>query len=80
MLPEGWRLKENPSSLASLSEWAVESRYPGDLKEATRQDARTAVAQAREVYETTLEDLERHGYEGKDEERRNEPAEEENNE
>jgi HEPN domain-containing protein len=61
-LPEGWRLKERPSSLSDLGEWAVEPRYPGDVPEATRQDAETAIEQARSVYETALRDLERHGY------------------
>ncbi len=31
--------------------------------EATEADARNAFEQARDVYETTLEDLKRHGYE-----------------
>ncbi len=62
-LPEGWTLGEDPARLSSLSDWAVEPRYPGDLMEATEADARNAVEQARDVYETTLEDLKRHGYE-----------------
>lgn len=56
---------------------AVEPRYPGDLIEATRQDAETAVEQARNIHETTLKDLEARGYEAQDEEPRDNPAEEE---
>ena len=62
-LPEGWTVKEDFPNLAELSKWTVEPRYPGDVIEATREDARSAVDQARAVYETTLEDLKRHGYE-----------------
>ncbi len=63
LLPEGWDVKEDFPDLVGISAWAVEPRYPGDLIEATRQDAETAVKQARKIYETTLEDLKRHGYE-----------------
>ena len=65
LLPEGWTVKERPN-LGGLSAWAVEPRYPGDVIEATRQDAEQAVKQAGDIYETTLEDLERHGYESEE--------------
>jgi hypothetical protein len=65
-LPEGWRLRDDPSRLSGLSEWAVQPRYPGDLPDATQEDSRSAVEQARNVYETALNDLERHGYDGPD--------------
>lgn len=74
LLPEGWAVKEDFPDLARLSEWAVQPRYPGDIPEATQEDAKAAVEQARKVYETVLEDLEEHGY---DRESREEPAEEE---
>ncbi len=63
LLPEGWDVKVDFPDLAELSKWAVEPRYPGDLMEATEADARDAVKQAGNVYETTLEDLKHHGYE-----------------
>jgi HEPN domain-containing protein len=78
LLPEGWAVKEDFPDLAGLSEWAVEPRYPGDLKEATQEDAKAAVEQAREVYETALKDLKDHGYDQTDKEAPNEPAGEEN--
>lgn len=65
-LPEGWPIKEDFPDLATLSDWAVEPRYPGDLKEATRQDAEAAVEQARNIYETTLEELKHRGYQPED--------------
>lgn len=61
-LPEGWRIKEAPSFLSDLSEWAVEPRYPGDLPDATREDARSAVERAEQAYEAVLADLKQHGY------------------
>lgn len=62
LLPEGWAIKKDFPDLVELSAWAVEPRYPGDVIEATRQDAEAAVEQARSVHGTTLEDLKRHGY------------------
>lgn len=78
LLPDGWLLKENPPDLAELTAWAIRGRYPGDLQEATEEQARTAAEQAREVLVTTLEDLERYGYKAETEEEQDEPAQEEN--
>jgi HEPN domain-containing protein len=76
-LPEGWRLAEDPSTLSDLSDWAVEPRYPGYLREATEDDTEAAIKQAREVLQTTLEDLKSHGYAPDEEEVRREGEEEE---
>ncbi len=54
LLPEGWDVKENFPNLTGLSAWAVEPRYPADVIEATREDATSAVDQARKIFETTL--------------------------
>ncbi len=62
-LPEDWTVKEDFPDLAELSKWAVEFRYPGDVVDASGQDAEQAVKQARDVHQTILEDLKRHGYE-----------------
>jgi HEPN domain-containing protein len=77
LLPEALDPGISDEELVGLSKWAVEPRYPGDMLEATREDAEAAVEQARNVYETALKDLEAHGYDQKDEEVRDEPAEEE---
>ncbi len=74
-LPDGWLLKENPADLDDLSQWAVEGRYPGSLREASEDDAETAVGLAREAYEAALEDLERYGYDPDDEKGRQEVTE-----
>jgi hypothetical protein len=44
-----------------LTQWAIEGRYPGNWPEATEQDARDAAALARDLWETVLADLDRHG-------------------
>ena len=62
LLPDGWLLKDNPPDLAEMSAWAVRGRYPGDLREAKREDAQITIEQAREVLETAREDLARYGY------------------
>ena len=64
-LPDGWSLSEDPERLSGLTVWAVEPRYPNDLPEATEDDARSAASLARDVFETTLRDLEDHGYDHK---------------
>lgn len=61
-LPDDWALSKDPERLSWLTVWAVEPRYPGDLPEATEDDARAAVDQARETLETALKDLADHGY------------------
>lgn len=61
-LPNDWALSKDPERLSWLTVWAVEPRYPGDLPEASEDDANTAVDQAREILEMTLEDLEKHGF------------------
>ncbi len=62
LLPEGWAVKEDFPDLAGLSKWAVEPRYPGEVIEATREDAVSAINQAKEIFETTVTDLKSHGY------------------
>ena len=49
LLPDGWDIKTRFDSLSELSLWAVESRYPGDMPEASREDADAATALAESV-------------------------------
>jgi HEPN domain-containing protein len=63
LLSDEFEIGVSDEDLIRLSRWAVEPRYPGDFVEASRQDAALAVRRARDVYETTFEDLKRHGYE-----------------
>ena len=57
LVPDGWQFKDACPDLASLTEWAVEARYPGDWLEATDAEAATAVGQARVVWESISTEL-----------------------
>jgi len=59
LLPAGLSAGVDEPDLASLSAWAVEARYPGDLPDATTPDARAAVAAARAIIGAALNDLSR---------------------
>jgi HEPN domain-containing protein len=62
LIPDGWHLKDELPDLASLTEWAVEARYPGDWPDATAADALAAVEQARTVWQAVCSDLARHNF------------------
>lgn len=62
LAPAGWQVKEEHPDLAELTEWAVEARYPGDWSDANEADARSAVEQARAVWESVYADFIRHGF------------------
>jgi HEPN domain-containing protein len=57
LLPDGWDIKTRFDNLSELSLWAVESRYPGDMPEATREDADAATALAGSVLSCVEDDL-----------------------
>lgn len=61
LLPDGWSVKSVQVDLSVLSEWAVNPRYPGDLPEATEEDADEAVKDAREVIVATANDFRERG-------------------
>jgi HEPN domain-containing protein len=61
LLPAGWTVTREHPDLAELTEWAVEARYPGEWPEATRDDGRRAVVQARAVLDCIIEDFGRRG-------------------
>jgi HEPN domain-containing protein len=58
-LPAGWRVKVEFPHLYSLSIWAVESRYPGDLPPVVEGDARQALELAGSVYKTIAEEIQK---------------------
>ena len=62
LLPAGWNVKTQHPNLSGLTLWVVEARYPSGLPDATRADARTAVREARTVYETIRADMIAHGF------------------
>lgn len=56
-LPREWNLKATLPELAELSEWAIESRYPGDWPEPSWEDAQRAIADARTVCDMVVSEL-----------------------
>ena len=65
-LPPGWRVRDEQIDLSGLADWAVEGRYPGDVREGTPADAERALGQARAVLESVLEDLTSRGFRTED--------------
>jgi HEPN domain-containing protein len=61
LLPTGWAVHDTHSDLAELTEWAVESRYPGGWPEPTDDDASRARSQARSVHESIVAEFRRRG-------------------
>ncbi len=61
LLPPNWNVKRQYPDLSVLTQWAVEARYPSDLPDATKADARVAVRQARAIYESVCTNLAAHG-------------------
>lgn len=57
ILPKTWQVKTKCFDLAELTEWAIESRYPGDWPDATVEDAQCALKQAESIYSLILEDI-----------------------
>lgn len=57
LIPNNWQFKHEHTDLASLSEWAVEARYPSEWEEPTLTDARNAVEQARAVYKSVSDEI-----------------------
>ena len=57
LLPAGWSVRDVDANLSALTEWAVESRYPGDWPDATGADAAEAVEWARAVTDAAGRDL-----------------------
>ena len=62
LIPDGWQLKKDQPDLADLTEWSIESRYPGDWPEAVEKDARLAIERARAVWTSVDNDLTRRGF------------------
>lgn len=56
-VPIGWRLHSYAVSLADLTIWGTERRYPGDLPDATHGDVQKALGIARQVYDLAEGDL-----------------------
>lgn len=60
-LPTDWRARQGPRDLASLSDFAVDSRYPDDFAPVTPLQSATAVRQAIAVIRRVREDFDSRG-------------------
>ena len=49
LIPEKWNLNKLNCNFESLTEWAVEARYPGDWDEASEEDAVAATESAEKI-------------------------------
>ena len=61
LLPGSWSVRDTYPDLAELTEWAVETRYPGDWPEHTDEDGTRAVSQARSVHDSVAAEFRRRG-------------------
>ena len=62
LIPPSWHVKTAFPDLSWLTQWATVGRYPGNWPEATDRDAQDAASQARDIWETVLNDLDQHGF------------------
>ena len=60
-LPDSWSVRNTHTDLAELTEWAVETRYPGDWPEPTDSDAMRAQSEARAVHNSVVAEFRRRG-------------------
>ena len=61
LLPDTWPVRATHADLAELTEWAVETRYPGDWPEPTDADATHAESEARAVHDSIAAEFGRRG-------------------
>ena len=61
VLPDSSPIRAAHPDLAELTEWAVETRYPGEWPEATEADATRAESQARAVHDSVVAEFRRRG-------------------
>jgi hypothetical protein len=62
LIPAGWSVKTDYSTLKPLAEWAIEARYFSELPDATPDNARDTTCQARAIDESVRADLIAHGF------------------
>jgi len=61
LLPAAWAVHKTSGDLAELTEWGVESRYPGEWPEPTASDAARAGVEARTVCDSIETDFRQRG-------------------
>ncbi len=61
LLPASWAVQAEHPDLAELTEWAVETRYPGNWPEPSDADAERAEAEGRAVHDSVVWEFKRRG-------------------
>ena len=59
LLPSAWPVRHARIDLASLTQWEVRGRYPGDWEEATQADAVEAMDHAKQVHDLVWAEFDR---------------------
>ena len=57
----GWAVRDAHDDLAGLTDWAVETRCPGDYPEPNDADANRAMSQARALYDSIVAEFRKRG-------------------
>lgn len=65
LAPNSWNFKTLHPSLAKLTDWVTDARYPGKVAEPTKAEAITAVKHARAVFTDASTELTQHGFDRK---------------
>ncbi len=68
MLPPDWKLHQQYPILRELTQWAVESRYPGDWPTATNEQAKEMAKIAHDVLDSITVELANVGFSENDDE------------
>ena len=61
LLSHDWTVRDTHADLAELTEWAVETRYPGDWPEPNDDDAMRAMSQARTLHDSIVAEFRERG-------------------
>ena len=61
LLPNSWSVRSTHADLAELTEWAVETRYPGDWPEPAEAEAVRAESEARAIQDSVAAEFRRRG-------------------
>ena len=61
LLPDRWSVRTTHPELGELTQWAVETRYPGEWPDATEADAIRAESQAGAVHDSVAAEFKRRG-------------------
>lgn len=59
LIPNGWKVKEQFPDLAELTVWAVESRYPSQVPDATEGEAKETLQLAEMLFKTVSAELDK---------------------